>query len=241
MFESLAATALDASGAGAVGAWARVENAACARRLCAIADVLEARMAADGSAEREQWCIDNWCAVAAEVAAVHTVSLGVASHLLAVARALRFRLPHVAEVFAAGLISYRLVNTIVGRTRLLKDPAAMGKIDAQLASAVAEWGALSVAKTETAIDYWVDRYDADALVRTEVGSCGRHVDVVADGGGSGLAWVEGILFSTDAAALETWLDAMARTVCDEDPRTLDQRRAGGADRRGPPRRAATGL
>ena len=59
-----------------MGAWARVENAACARRLAAIADVLEARWSADGSAEREQWCLDNWNAVAAEVAACHEVSLG---------------------------------------------------------------------------------------------------------------------------------------------------------------------
>jgi hypothetical protein len=33
-----------------IGAWARVENAACARRLAVTADMLEARWAADGSA-----------------------------------------------------------------------------------------------------------------------------------------------------------------------------------------------
>jgi hypothetical protein len=109
MFDDLVAAAAGACGAGAVGAWARVENAACARRLFAIADVLAARMSADDSAEREQWCIDNWDAVAAEVAAAHNVSLGVASHQLMVAWALREQLPRVAEVFAAGQISYRMV------------------------------------------------------------------------------------------------------------------------------------
>jgi len=153
MFESLAAATDDTRGAGAVGAWARVENAACARRLWAIADVLEARLAADGSAEREQWCIDNWDAVAAEVAAAQSVSLGVAAHQLMIATALRERLPRVAEVFAAGQISYRLVNAIVARTRLIKDRAAMAKVDAELAAEVVGWGALSVAKTEAAIDY----------------------------------------------------------------------------------------
>jgi hypothetical protein len=107
-FDELAAAAAGTRGAGAVGAWARVENAACAQRLSAIADVLEARLAADGSANREQWCIDNWTVVAAEVAASHDVSLGVASHQLLIAEALRERLPRVAAVFAAGLISYRL-------------------------------------------------------------------------------------------------------------------------------------
>ena len=67
MFDSLVAAADGTSGADGVGAWARVENAACAQRLSAIADVLEARLSADGSAEREQWCVDNWDAVAAEV------------------------------------------------------------------------------------------------------------------------------------------------------------------------------
>jgi 23S rRNA G2069 N7-methylase RlmK/C1962 C5-methylase RlmI len=109
MFESLAAITDGASGADGVAAWARVENAACARRLAMTADMMEARRSADGSAEREQWCLDNWDAVAAEVAAAQKVSLGVASHQLMVAWALREQLPRVAEVFAAGQISYRMV------------------------------------------------------------------------------------------------------------------------------------
>jgi Domain of unknown function (DUF222) len=181
MFDELVAAAAGTSGAGAVGAWARVENAACARRLGAIADVLEARLAADGSAEREQWCIDNWSAVAAEVAASHNVSLGVASHQLLIALALRERLPRVAEVLAAGLISYRLVAAIVARTRLITDPAALAKVDAEVAAVVVDWGSLSEAKTEAAIDYWVDRYDPHALVRTESAARDRHVEVKPPG------------------------------------------------------------
>jgi hypothetical protein len=43
MFDSLVAAADGCGAGGAVGGWARVENAACARRLFAIADMLEAR------------------------------------------------------------------------------------------------------------------------------------------------------------------------------------------------------
>jgi hypothetical protein len=50
MFDELAAFASVASGGAAVGAWVRVENAACARRLSAMADLLEQRWAEDGSA-----------------------------------------------------------------------------------------------------------------------------------------------------------------------------------------------
>jgi hypothetical protein len=187
MFDVLVAAAAGARGAAGAGAWARVENAACARRLFAIADVLAARLAADGSAEREQWVIDNWDAVAAEVAAAQNVSLGVASHQLMVARALRERLPGVAEVFATGHIAYRLVNAIVYRTALIRDPEARAKVDTELAAAAAEWASLSVAKVETAIDYWVDRYDPDAVRRVELSSRGRHVDVFDEQNGSGVA------------------------------------------------------
>ena len=105
-----------------------MENAACARRLFATADELERMWAADGSVEREQWCLDNWAAVAASVAAAQQVSLGVASHQLLIAMGLRERLPRVGEVFAAGAINYRLVCAIVARTRLVKDPDAMAKV-----------------------------------------------------------------------------------------------------------------
>ena len=224
MFDQFTATATAASGAGAVGAWARVENAACARRLSAIADLLEARLSEDGSAEREQWCLDNWDAVAAEVAAAHDVSLGVASHQLMLALALRERLPRVAQVFAAGRVGVRLVNTIVYRTSLITDPQARATVDRELASAVAGWGRMSATKIEQAIDAWVDRYDPYALRRMETRARGRHVDWTYSDG-SGASTIEAVLFDHDAATLDKRLDAMARAVCDADERTLDQRRA----------------
>jgi len=201
MFESLLAVAAGASGVGGVGAWARVENAACARRLAATADIMAARWAADGSAECEQWCVDNWDAVAAEVAAAQNVSQGVASHQLMVAMALRERLPRMAEVFATGVVSYRLVCAIVARTRLVHDAQARAQVDAAIAAEAAGWGGLSVARAQAAIDGWVDRFDPAALRRTEVGSRDRHLDVIPKGDGSGLAYVEGTLYADDAAAL----------------------------------------
>ncbi len=79
MCDELVAAAAGTCGVGAVGAWA--ENAACAQRLFAIADALEACLSPVGSVEREQWCVDNWDAVAAEVAAAQNVSLGVGPHI----------------------------------------------------------------------------------------------------------------------------------------------------------------
>jgi hypothetical protein len=225
MFDQLVDAASSSRSAGAVGAWARVENAACARRLSAMADELDAVLCADGSDEREQWCLDNWDAVAASVAAAQNVSLGVASHQLLIADSLRQRLPRVGEVFAAGAISYRLVAAVVSRTRLVHDSEAMAKVDTEIAAHVVGWGSLSVEKTQHEIDYWVDRYDPVAVRRTEYAARGRHVDVAPSDNGSGTADIEGQLLATDADALDQRLDAMAAAVCEADPRTLEQRRA----------------
>ena len=216
-----------------MAAWSRVENAACARRLSAIADMFEARLALDGSAERDQWCVDNWDLVAAEVAAAHAVSLGVASHQLMMAMALRERLPRVAEVFHTGAIGLRLVQAIVYRTALIADPQARAKVDVELAAVVSGWGAMSVTKAEESIDYWVERYDRYALRRMDHRARGRHVDEpITDG--SGTATIEAVLLEHDAATLDQRLELMARAVCDGDGRTAgstSRRRVGRAGRR----------
>ena len=223
MFDELVSVADSACGGAAVGAWARVENAACARRLSAMADVLEKRWSEDGSADRDQWCFDNWNAVAAEIAAHHGVSLGVASHQLLIAMALRERLTRVDEVFHTGRISFRLVSAIVSRTALITDPHARAKVDIELAAAIAGWGVLSQATVEQNIDDLVEHHDPYAVRRTEAQVRGRHVDRTSDGGGT--STIEAVLLEHDAAAVDARLEAMARAVCDADPRTLDQRRA----------------
>ena len=172
-----------------------------------------ASSAADGSEEREQWCLDNWDAVAASVAAAQNISLGVAAHQLLIADALRHRLPRVAEVFAAGAISYRLITAVVSRTRLINDPDALAKVDTEIAAHVMGWGSLSVDKTQHEIDYWVDRYDPAAVRRSENRARGRFVDVYAPEDGAGTADIEAQLLATDAEALDQRLDAMAAAVC----------------------------
>ncbi|MGH3639276.1 MAG: HNH endonuclease signature motif containing protein, partial [Mycobacterium sp.] len=84
MFEELVAWTAGTCGASAVGAWARVESAACARRLAAMVTMLDAAHAADGSADREQWCIDNWAAVCAHIGATARLTSGTASSFLLV-------------------------------------------------------------------------------------------------------------------------------------------------------------
>ncbi|UNB54335.1 HNH endonuclease signature motif containing protein [Mycolicibacterium sp. YH-1] len=224
MFDELVTEASTARGGGAVAAWARVEAAACARRLAAMVAILDARQSADDSATREQWYLDNWGAVCAEIGAAQQITPAAASSQLLVATSLRDRLPKVAALLATGALTYQLASAIVWRTALIKDADALRAVDTDLAAAIADWPPMSQHKTITTIDTFVERHDPHALRRTQNKARGRSVDItIDDAGGLGSLWAT--LFAHDAKALDQRLHALAGTVCAQDPRTRDQRRA----------------
>ncbi|KAA0099853.1 HNH endonuclease [Mycolicibacterium sp. P1-18] len=224
MFDSVVAFTVGTSGAGAVEAWSRTESAACARKVAAMAGMFWAAAAADGSAERDLWCTDTWDAVAAHIGAALRITHGAASNQLLIAVALHERFPLVAAVFAEGLITYQLIRTVVQRGALVVDPSALQELDRLLAEALSDREPMSVAVLEKTVDAFVARVDPQAVIRTETRARGRSVEV-GDEDGSGMATVFATLFATDAKAVDARMDALARTVCPADPRTLDQRRA----------------
>ena len=83
----------------AIGSAACEENAACGRRLMAIAE-LYARRAPEEDVERINWAIDGHANVVAEISAAPNISPGRAAGQLRYAIDLRERLPKVAAVFA---------------------------------------------------------------------------------------------------------------------------------------------
>jgi len=93
-----------------------------------------------------------------------------------------------------------------------------------LAEALSDREPMSVATLEKTVDAVVAQVDPQAVIRTETRARGRSVEVGEDDG-SGMATVFATLFATDAKAFDTRVDALARTVCPADPRTVDQRRA----------------
>ena len=163
-----------------------------------------------------------WDAVAAEVAAAQCTTAGVASGLLHYAVCLRERLPRVAAVFATGVLDYRTVRMIVSRTLLAVEPEVMAAIDAELAEAIRTWGPMSVTKMVQAVDRIVIAHDPEARRRTQSRVRGRHVDIAHD---RDISYLTGELLQSDATLLDRRLSALARTVCDHDPRTIAQRRA----------------
>src|SRR4051812_26307956 len=225
MFDSLVDATTGTSGARALSAWARVENGATARRVAAMAAMLDTAYAASGSADRDQWCLDHFDAVAAHVGAAVRITPGAATHQLLIAVALHERFPQVAAVFADGLITYQLIRAVVQRGALVVDPDALRALDALLADAFRTWEPMSVDKTEKTLDAYVAQVDPYAVRRTETKARSRAVDVSVDEDGSGLATVYATLFAHDAKAFEARLRALADTLCPADPRTAEQRRA----------------
>src|SRR6476619_7349828 len=97
-----------------IGAAARAESVAVARRLAAVGE-LDAVRAVE-LVERRLWRTDPFEEVAAEISAAQNISRGRAGNQIHVARVLRSELPAVAAVFATGAIDYRMVQIIINRT-----------------------------------------------------------------------------------------------------------------------------
>ncbi|NBP85979.1 MAG: DUF222 domain-containing protein, partial [Mycobacteriaceae bacterium] len=220
----------DAAVVDAVEGWARGENAAAARRLAAIGELVARRCSAGGADpdvvdERARWACDPWDATAAEVGAALGISSRRASSQMYLAQSLRERLPRVNALFLSGRIGARLVATISWRTHCVVGAAEMAAIDAEIAGAAQCWGPLSDRRVEALIDMAVDAHDPQARVWFLESSRGMDVQFGKPDDDSGTRSVWGRLFATHAELIERRITAIARAVCDADPRPIGQRRA----------------
>jgi hypothetical protein len=216
---------VDADDAGlvdAITAAARKQSAMCARELAAIGE-LYARRAPEDDTDRLNWAIDGHENVVAEVAAALGVSRGRARGRLRYAIALRERLPRLAELFARGLIDFRLMAAVVSRTELIDDAVLIAKLDAAIARHASRWMRMSEPKLFERIDLWVMRFDPAGTRVPRQRSEDRYAEIGPTGCGLAGIWAQ--LHATDGAALDHKLDALADTVCPADPRTKKQRRA----------------
>ncbi|WP_431233309.1 HNH endonuclease signature motif containing protein [Mycolicibacterium psychrotolerans] len=201
----------------------RNERVAIAERLLAAALLCQHRMRSVEAADRAQWCVDNWEAVAAEVGAELGISQGRASSQMDYGLQLIERLPRLGAAFASGAIEYRIIIAAVFRTGLITDPEALAAVDAQLAEQAPGWNAFSREKTNQVIDWSVRELDPDAVRVARTADDDRHIEITA--GTDGLAEIWGRVRAADAAAFDQRLSQLGATVCRDDPRTARQRRA----------------
>lgn len=213
----------DAALVAAIGGWAQAEAAAAARRLAAIAE-LTGRCCYDDPG-RSRWAADGWDGVAAQVGAAMDVSHGKASSQMYLAQALDERLPKIAALFAAGQLNTALVAGIVWRTTLIQDPRALAAVDTALAFDALHYGPLSADKTAQAIDAVIEAHDPAALRRYRQYARSRDVVIEQRSTDHATTPMWGRLYAHDAEVLDRRLLAMAHSVCDDDPRTIAQRRA----------------
>ena len=99
----------------------------------------------------------------------------------------------------------------------------MASLDEALARRAEKWMKLSKKKLRDRIDLFVAQFDpAGVRVPTEVD---QHCYVEIEAMSAGMAGISGFLHAADGAALDQRLDALAATVCENDPRTKAQRPA----------------
>ena len=221
MFDSMFAGVAEDALVGVIEAAAREEAAAGARRLAAIAELVD--RCVDEDDERGGWAFDPWDHTAARVAAALTVGHRRASGQMRIAVALRYRLPKVAALFCAGVISARVISELTWRTQLVEDPALITLIDGELADKAVRWGPLSVVVLGRAIDAVIERYDPEAVRRAREVIRTRDFRIGAHDDPNEVTAVWGRLSPTDAAALRARITAMVAGVCPDDPRTAGER------------------
>jgi hypothetical protein len=194
-------------------------------RYCRVAAHWSPAVGRSGSVHkrREQWCIDNWEAVAAEVGAELGINRARASAQMNYGLALLERLPRLGEAFSRGEVDFRVIAVAVFRTALITDPAILAEIDARLACKTPQWNTLSRGRIAEAVDWWVRDLDPAAERVARSSAEDRHIEIGP--GRDGLAEFWGAVRAPEAAALDRRLDQLATTVCRDDSRTKRQRRA----------------
>lgn len=99
----------------------------------------------------------------------------------------------------------------------------LAEVDRKLAARAARWPSMTDGKLASEIDRIVIKHDPDAVRRRRTRAKDREVIVGDDM--DGCTEIIARLFSTDAQAFNRRLDALANSVCADDPRTMQQRRA----------------
>ena len=203
-----------------MGEATRDESTAIAQRLAAVAQLYVRR--SGELADHQWWCADACDAVAAEISAAQNISHARAVAQVQFACALHDRLPQVAKVFATGVIDFRLVRTLIARTENVDD-GVMPELDAAIARHCQKWMKLSGPKVRDRVDMWVAKFDPAGVRVPPTVEENRYVEVGQTS--PGMAGLSGQVHATDAAVFDRRLDALADTVCENDPRTKAQRRA----------------
>lgn len=202
------------------------ESATHARRAAAIAALLSQRTAeAEGHDQTDPSyaLITGFTRTCAEVGAAMNTTPYLTRQLVAVAEALDTRLPRIGALLADGKISWSDTTAIITRTDYVH-AELMPEVDAALADKITGWDCWSRRRLINTIDTVIRKTDPEAAKeRRTTADTDRRVTLSTQP--NGMARIDGKLTAPAAVLFDQRLTQMARAVCPEDPRTLDQRRA----------------
>jgi hypothetical protein len=204
----------------------RQESMVIAQRMAAVAALLRQRVNAAERVDkqREYAVVDPFDQTAAEVAAAMNLSPAAACYVVTYAETLDTRLPKIAALLAEGRTDWRTVRLIISRTGLIIDEVLAAKLDATLSAQIANWLCWSRQRIVNAVDAVVATLDPDAAHEPDApDDKDRYIEITPDG--KGMAEVYGTVGLAAATALDRRLTHLAARVCQNDPRTPDQRRA----------------
>lgn len=204
----------------------RGESILISRRMTAIAALLWHRTSeAEGTSSDDPGyaLITGFTRTCAEVSAAMNKSMMAANKIVGQAEALDTRLPEVARLLAEGKADWATVALIITRTNLVDD-ALMPELDRRLADRINNWQCWSRRRVINAVDTAVQNIDPEAAKERRVtADNARYVNVTAQP--NGMARLDGALPAYAAAIVDRRLSEMATSVCANDTRTIDQRRA----------------
>ena len=130
----------------------------------------------------------------------------------------------MGALLAAGEIGVRVATTVTWRGELIEDPDLLARVDAEIAAAATRFGKLSEQKLNDAIDTRIERHDPDAVRRFQSAEKGLDVRFGKPDDETGTRSIYGRIKITDAELMDRRAEALARSVCPDDPRTHGERR-----------------
>ncbi|WP_149444392.1 HNH endonuclease [Mycolicibacterium sp. P9-22] len=207
----------------AIAAFHRAEATMVARKWAFIARLL-AHHKDQAADEEKTWAHDEWSAVRDQVGPALRLSPRRASGQMRLAEGLTTRLPKVAALLESGAINTRVAETIVYRTELLL-PSVQATVDAEIAKQAGDYTLLSEEALDLALDAIIEVHDPDACRRYRDAAKGCDVGFGKRDDVTGTSSVYGRISAADAELGARVLNALAGTVCKNDPRSKGELRA----------------
>ena len=107
---------------------------------------------------------------------------------------------------------------MLGHTALSVDADIMSVIDGQLATAAPHWNTLSDDRIADLVDWMVRDIDPEAVRRARESRRSRGITV--EPVGDGMVEIHGRVDAAKGVVFDQGLDALARSVCPDDPRSF---------------------